>query len=137
MARCVESSPYGSGDRPYGWVSDPHYPRESQRSTVAGQIVLRDPQDPGLKISNVGWSLTAPDYLPRRTGTSPAQRNFTNAPAALGAAGWFPAEVDWQRDAKYYQFWITASANGKFTIPNARRHLPASAIAMALSVNLP
>ena len=110
-----------AGTWPYGWVSDPHYPRESQRSTVAGQIVLRDPQDPGLKISNVWVGLTAPDYLPRRTGTSLAQRNFTNAPAALGGLrGGFPAEVDWQRDAKYYQFWITASANGKFTIPNVR-----------------
>lgn len=116
-----------AGTWPYGWVSDPNYPREAQRSTVSGQIVLRDPLDPGLKVSNLWVGLTAPDYLPpavarlsRRTNT-PAG-SFTNFPAfgTNSFRGGFPAEVDWQRDAKYYQFWITASANGKFTIPNVR-----------------
>ncbi|MEK7781464.1 MAG: polysaccharide lyase family protein [Verrucomicrobiota bacterium] len=118
-----------AGTWPYNWVSDPHYPREAQRSTVSGQIVLRDPLDPGLKISNVWVGLTAPNYIPPRTGggTNLARRNFTNAPAGgvtnfpgSGLRGGFPAEVDWQRDAKFYQFWIAASANGKFIIPNVR-----------------
>jgi rhamnogalacturonan endolyase len=116
-----------AGTWPYGWVADPNYPREAQRSTVSGQIVLRDPLDPALKVSNIWVGLTAPDYLPpviarfgRRTNT-PAG-SFTNFPAfsTNSFRGGFPAEVDWQRDAKYYQFWITASANGKFTIPNVR-----------------
>lgn len=116
-----------AGTWPYGWVADPNYPREAQRSTVSGQIVLRDPLDPALKVSNLWVGLTAPDYLPpviarfgRRTNT-PAG-SFTNFPAfsTNSFRGGFPAEVDWQRDAKYYQFWITASANGKFTIPNVR-----------------
>ena len=29
-------------------------------------------------------------------------------------------DVDWQRDAKFYQLWINANANEKFTIPNVR-----------------
>lgn len=116
-----------AGTWPYNWVNDPHYPRESQRSTVSGQIVFRDPLDPGLKISNVWVGLTAPNYIPPRTGTNFARRNFTNAPASGftnspggGLRGGFPAEVDWQRDAKFYQFWIAASPNGKFIIPNVR-----------------
>jgi rhamnogalacturonan endolyase len=28
--------------------------------------------------------------------------------------------VDWQRDAKFYQFWARADAKGRFTIPNVR-----------------
>jgi rhamnogalacturonan endolyase len=116
-----------AGTWPYGWLADPNYPREAQRSTVSGQIALRDPLDPALKVSNLWVGLTAPDYLPpviarfgRRTNT-PAG-SFTNFPAfsTNSFRGGFPAEVDWQRDAKYYQFWITASANGKFTIPNVR-----------------
>ena len=122
-----------AGTWPYSWVSDPHYPREAQRSTVSGQIIVRDPLDPGLKVSNVWVGLTAPDYIPPRIGGGNfGRRNNTNAPAggftnapptAFGTnalRGGFPPEVDWQRDAKFYQFWITASSNGKFTIPNVR-----------------
>jgi rhamnogalacturonan endolyase len=131
-----------AGTWPYHWVADPNYPLEAQRSTVSGQIVLRDPLDPGLKISNVWVGLTAPNYVPpRTTGSAPDQgrRNLTNTLAqALAQAltntppgpaanlpagplrGGFPAEVDWQRDAKYYQFWITANSSGRFTIPNVR-----------------
>jgi len=121
-----------AGTWPYSWVSDPHYPRESQRSTVSGQIIVRDPLDSSLKVSNVWVGLTAPNYIPprigggnlgRRNNTNAPAGSFTNNPAAFGTNGFrggFPAEVDWQRDAKNYQFWITASANGKFTIPNVR-----------------
>ena len=28
--------------------------------------------------------------------------------------------VDWQLDAKYYQFWVRADAKGDFKIPNIR-----------------
>lgn len=121
------------GSWPYNWLSDPNYPRESQRSTVSGHIVLRDPLDPSLKISNLWVGLTAPNYIPprigggnfsRRNNTNAPFGNFTNFPApGFGTnifRGGFPVEVDWQRDAKHYQFWIAASANGKFVIPNVR-----------------
>lgn len=118
-----------AGTWPYPWLNDPRYPRDSQRGTVSGQILVNDPLDPGLKISNVWVGLTAPNYRPPAgPDNSPiARRNATNAPAG----GWtnflggvlrdgFPAEIDWQRDAKHYQFWINASAHGKFIIPNVR-----------------
>ncbi|MGC3959502.1 MAG: polysaccharide lyase family protein [Verrucomicrobiota bacterium] len=116
-----------AGTWPYSWVSDPNYPRESQRSTVSGQIVVRDPIDPALKVSNLWVGLTAPDYIPPRVGglarrTNAPAGGFTNFSAAgtNNFRGGFPPEVDWQRDAKHYQFWINASTNGKFTIPNVR-----------------
>jgi rhamnogalacturonan endolyase len=28
--------------------------------------------------------------------------------------------VDWQRDSKFYQFWVRADADGRFSIPNVR-----------------
>ena len=31
-----------------------------------------------------------------------------------------PRIVDWQNDAKYYEFWVRADAKGRFTIPNVR-----------------
>jgi rhamnogalacturonan endolyase len=37
----------------------------------------------------------------------------------LGRGG-FPLEVDWQRDAKFYQFWTRADERGRFSIPNVR-----------------
>ena len=118
-----------AGAWPYNWLSDPNYPSEAQRSTVSGQIVLRDPLDPNLQISNVWVGLTAADYVPPKInfGTGTGRRNLTNAPPPGtftnfpgGLRGGFPVEVDWQRDAKFYQLWINANANEKFTIPNVR-----------------
>ncbi len=37
-----------------------------------------------------------------------------------GAAGGMPRIVDWQNDAKNYEFWVRASGDGSFTIPNVR-----------------
>jgi rhamnogalacturonan endolyase len=40
-----------------------------------------------------------------------------------GGGGGFnagPRTVDWQNDAKNYQFWVRAETNGKFSIPNVR-----------------
>ncbi len=40
-----------------------------------------------------------------------------------GGGGGFnagPRMVDWQNDAKNYEFWVRADANGKFSIPNVR-----------------
>jgi len=111
---------------PFNWVDDSNYPKASQRSTVTGQIVLRDPLEPKLKLENLWVGLTAPDYVPPRTGFGFGRRNLTNAPLAqtgfAGGAfrGGFPAEVDWQRDAKFYQFWTRADAAGRFSIPNVR-----------------
>jgi rhamnogalacturonan endolyase len=37
-----------------------------------------------------------------------------------GGFGGLPRVVDWQNDAKNYEFWVRADANGKFEIPNVR-----------------
>ena len=40
---------------------------------------------------------------------------------ALAAAGFgLPRIVDWQNDAKNYEFWVHADRDGNFTIPNVR-----------------
>ncbi len=42
----------------------------------------------------------------------------------FGRFGWpgfgVPRIVDWQNDAKYYEFWVRGDARGRFTIPNVR-----------------
>jgi rhamnogalacturonan endolyase len=40
--------------------------------------------------------------------------------AGRGGGGGLPRVVDWQNDAKNYEFWVHADANGNFTIPNVR-----------------
>lgn len=116
---------------PYSWVNDPDYPGKSQRSSVAGRIVLRDPLDPQLQSSNLWVGLTAPNYLPPRlnfagsvgrrpSSNAPAGGPFSISPPGAFLRGGFPTEVDWQRDAKFYQFWTRADASGRFTIPNVR-----------------
>lgn len=116
---------------PYAWLNDPDYPARLQRSTVAGRIVLHDPLESKPRFSNLWVGLTAPDYVPPRLnfGGGFGRRASTNAPGTNASAnvppagflrGGFPAEVDWQRDAKFYQFWTQADAAGHFSIPNVR-----------------
>lgn len=109
---------YEIGTWPYAWVSGADYPLETQRGTVSGQISVRDPLEPQLQASNFWVGLTAPDYAPPRLNFD-AGAVGTNVPPGQLRGG-FPAVVDWQRDAKFYQFWIPANAHGKFIIPNVR-----------------
>ena len=55
--------------------------------------------------------------------------NFTNTDAARlrqnrprggGGSGGIPRIVDWQNDAKNYEFWVRANGDGSFEIPNVR-----------------
>jgi rhamnogalacturonan endolyase len=111
---------------PYDWVNDSGYPLAAERGAVAGRVTVRDAFDPNLRWSNMWVGATAPDYLPpelrsgTRTGTSLAN---TVAPDRLDRVigrGGFPLEVDWQRDAKFYQFWTRADAEGRFKLPSVR-----------------
>lgn len=86
---------------PYAWVASADYPLKSARGTVTGQLVLNDPQAPKAKMSNLLIGLAHPDY---------------SVAAGRGAA----TTVDWQLDAKHYQFWVRGDAKGRFTIPNVR-----------------
>ena len=88
---------------PYDWVDGVDYPKAKERATVKGRLVLDDGALPAGKFSHVMIGLTAPAYVsPRPPGPQPAPR------------------VDWQRDAKHYEFWVRGAANGRFEIPKVR-----------------
>jgi rhamnogalacturonan endolyase len=94
---------------PYDWISGVDYPHKNERSIVRGQIFLRDSQMPSNTFTNLLVGLTASDYeLP----PPPANRRFNFNLA--------PRMVDWQNDAKHYEFWTRAAADGHFEIPNVR-----------------
>jgi len=88
---------------PYEWVSGVDYPKKSERAAVTGQIRLNDPALPGAKPARMLVGLTAPDYT-----------------AVGGRRGGGQVTVDWQQDAKHYQFWTRADDEGRFTIPTVR-----------------
>lgn len=180
--KALEQSKRESQSWPYDWVQGVDYPHRKQRGIVTGQIVLRDPLEPGAAMSNLLVGLSAPDYVApevfprfrgfgRRGFRSPpsratnssnrslsnnevqsadnensgddangsSERNSesngnvnganTNSPAGprgfrgrggFGFGRFGPRVVDWQNDAKYYQFWVRADADGDFRIPNVR-----------------
>ena len=79
----------------YDWAADENYPAAKNRGAVSGQIVLKDL--PSTKMSNLLVGLAHADYKAGNGET-----------------------VDWQKDGKYYQFWVRGAGEGKFTIPNVR-----------------
>jgi rhamnogalacturonan endolyase len=91
---------------PYNWVAGVDYPKPSERAVVSGHLVLSDPQAKGAKMSNIRIGLTAPAYTVQEPG-----RN-----GAVGA----PRHIDWQTDAKHYEFWVNADANGNFKLTGVR-----------------
>jgi rhamnogalacturonan endolyase len=178
-----------AGAWPFDWVSDADYPHKNERGLATGQIVVNDPQAPGLVVSNLLVGLAAPDYVPPviprgrgrfggfglggggeddtnnagsfsggfgRGANGGSGGNFTNrfgrfgtnfnsnltngfgrsgtnrfggrsgrfgrgGFGGFGGFGFFgPRIVDWQNDAKHYEFWVHADANGRFTIPKVR-----------------
>lgn len=91
---------------PYDWVAGVSYPTKAQRATVQGQLALTDPLAPGgAKMSNVRVGLTAAPWMTNGGGQGP---------------GGQPREIDWQQDAKNYEFWAKATDDGRFEIPNVR-----------------
>jgi rhamnogalacturonan endolyase len=135
---------------PYDWVSGVDYPHRAERGTVTGRLVLHDPQAPKLKPAHLLVGLTAPDYTPARAFRGPGGfggrggfgsaggptnsvsgdvrgTNFNSTgtnfgfPGRFGRFGLFgPRPVDWQNDAKNYEFWVQGDASGNFTVPNIR-----------------
>jgi rhamnogalacturonan endolyase len=85
---------------PYDWVAGVDYSSKRDRGTVQGLLVLSDSQDPRTKLTNLLVGLAAPDYT------------------ASGRGG--AAQVDWQLDAKHYEFWVRGDQQGRFTIPKVR-----------------
>lgn len=87
---------------PYTFVTHPAFPTKEQRSMVSGQLMLTDPQRAETKVPNLLVGLTIPEF----------------PSAAGGPMG--GRIVDWQVDAKNYQFWVRGSEDGTFKIPNVR-----------------
>jgi rhamnogalacturonan endolyase len=81
---------------PFDWVDGVDYAKKAQRSAVSGRFQLLDRQAPNTKLPNLQVGLThAPWAAPGRT-------------------------VDWQQDAKFYEFWAKGREDGTFTIPYVR-----------------
>jgi rhamnogalacturonan endolyase len=72
---------------------------------VKGQLVVSDPHAPNAKTPNLRVGLAHAAYA------SPLRPTGPNA-----AAG--PRQIDWQTDAKHYQFWARGDERGNFAIPN-------------------
>ena len=55
------------------------------------------------------------------TGTNQfGRRRFGTRGGRGGGGGGLPRIVEWQNDAKNYEFWVRADAQGNFSIPNVR-----------------
>ncbi len=92
---------------PYDWVSGVDYPHMDGRGTVSGRLVLSGPAAAGApRFSRLLVGLAAPDY--------------TAAYGGRGGRGGGSSVVDWQHDAKHYQFWVRADTTGSFVIPRVR-----------------
>jgi rhamnogalacturonan endolyase len=118
------------GAWPYDWVSGVDYPHQNDRGTVKGRLVLNDPAAPHQRLSHLLVGLTAPDYVatvsrrrfggfgPAGGGEDEEIRPTEGRPAGRFVSG--PRTVDWQHDAKHYEFWVRGDDDGHFEIPNVR-----------------
>lgn len=86
---------------PYPWADAPGYAHAAQRGTVAGRLIVRDPQSPFASAGGAWVGLAETPY------TVATERGGTLA-------------IDWQIDGKHYQYWVRADATGRFTIPHVR-----------------
>lgn len=88
---------------PYEWVNGVDYPHRNERGTVTGRLVLNDPQAVTTKLPHLTVGLSHPAYRTPGLGSSGPARS-----------------IDWQTDAKHYQFWVRGDANGSLSIPGVR-----------------
>jgi rhamnogalacturonan endolyase len=86
---------------PFDWVNGVSYPHKNERGSVSGKLVLNDPQAPDIKMTNLLVGLSAPDYTVRDQKGS-------------------EQIVDWQQDAKNYEFWTRGDQSGNFEISAVR-----------------
>jgi rhamnogalacturonan endolyase len=88
---------------PFEWVETADYAKTNQRLTVKGQLALNDAQTGVIKLANLQVGLTHAAW---------------QSPMPPGPAG--PKMVDWQQDAKFYQYWSKGAEDGSFTIAHVR-----------------
>lgn len=76
---------------PPAWLDDSAFPAAAARGSVAGRLVVADPQAPRQTAAGAWVGLVAP-----------------------------PPAPDWQQQALGYQPWTRADADGRFTLPAVR-----------------
>jgi rhamnogalacturonan endolyase len=88
---------------PYAWVRGVDYPLASQRGIVRGRLILNDPLAPApiTEMKNLLVGLAYPD-------------------STSSASGFAGTPVNWQNDAKHYEFWVRGDPDGSFSIPKVR-----------------
>jgi rhamnogalacturonan endolyase len=77
---------------PYAWLDNPDYPLAAARGSVTGRFVPQDVLKPSVSGAHAWVGLARPEV----------------------------PEGNWQFQAKDYQYWVRASTDGNFTIPNVR-----------------
>jgi len=107
----------------------PRPPRADRGGNPGGGFGLAGGGDDEAAMTNQNFSITGgtndeltATNISRRTGGSLANggnRGGTNRFRGGGSGG-LPRMVDWQNDAKNYQFWVRARNDGSFTILNVR-----------------
>jgi rhamnogalacturonan endolyase len=90
---------------PYDWVAGVDYPRTADRATVKGRLALSDPERPAAATPHLLVGLTHSAYA---------------APAARTGGALLSRQIDWQTDARHYEFWARGDEQGQFTISNVR-----------------
>ena len=90
---------------PFDWVAGVDYPTARERATASGCLKLDDRERPRALTPNLLVGLTPAAYL---------------APVTRPGGGALPRQIDWQTDAKHYQFWARGDEHGRFTIPHVR-----------------
>lgn len=95
-----------SQDWPYSWVHGVDYPLASERGVVKGRLIVDDPLAPTpiTETKNLLVGLAYPDA--------------TSSTSNFGRLGGMP--LNWQDDAKHYEFWVHGNPDGTFSIPKVR-----------------
>ncbi|MES2657635.1 MAG: polysaccharide lyase family protein [Verrucomicrobiota bacterium] len=81
---------------PYPWLKHGEYPASTARGGVSGKIRIEDP----ASAEGMWVGLTNPEYTSRD--------RFSQNP------------VGWQRDGKFYQYWVRSKADGSFSLQGVR-----------------
>ncbi|WP_345715176.1 polysaccharide lyase family protein [Luteolibacter yonseiensis] len=86
---------------PYSWVKMTEYPAASGRGGVSGKIRIQEKDGTSPSADSMWVGLTEPEY-------------------AAGREGWGREMIGWQRDGKYYQYWVRAQPDGSFSLTGIR-----------------
>ncbi len=96
-------------------------PRAGRNAGRTGGFGLAGGGDDEAAMTNLNNSLGGTnEVLATTNSVVPPAASSASRAARAGGGGGLPRVVDWQTDAKNYQFWVRADADGNFSIPNVR-----------------